>query len=374
MRRLWFILLLLAGAACAAEKSAPAPLLPERFAGWEKSAGSAKASQDAGVADPANAMVLQEFGFTEFESATYTRPGRTLKLKAIRLRDHSSAYGAFVFYKTPEMLTEQIGDQAASWNEHLVFYRGDVLVDAVFDRATAMSLAELRELADALPVQKQPQGQPPIIEYFPRQAYVRNTVKYVLGPAGLNAIAAPVGAELVDFSKSPEVATGRYRTSAGEATLTLIYYPTPQIAGERLRAIESALNATPEARSESDNFAAKRTGPIVAVMTGAVPNSEAKSLLASISYDADVTWNEATKLGPRDNALGLLVAAIKLSAILVSIMLGLGLLYGLGRYAMRRYMPGYVRDSGEMIRLDLDPATARLVEGEQPRLPASPGK
>lgn len=371
VRRLCFILLLLSGALFAAEKPAQ-PLLPERFAGWEKNAASAKASKDAAVADPANAEVLSEFGFTEFESAAYTRPGRTLKLKAIRLRDRSAAYGALVFYKSPEMLVEQIGDQAASWNEHLLFYRGNVVVDAVFDRATAMSLAELRELSDALPVVKEPQGQPPIIDYFPRQAYVANSVRYVLGPAGLNAIGAPVTAEQVEFAKSAEVATGRYRTSAGEATLTLIYYPTPQIAGDRLRAIEQALRAAPDARSGL--VAAKRTGPIVALVTGAAPEGEARSLLASISYDADVTWNEATKLGPRDNALGLLVAAIKLSAILVSIMLGLGLLFGLGRYAIRRYAPGYVHDSGEMILLDLDPATTGLVEGEQPRLPASSSK
>lgn len=366
-------ILLLSSALYAAEPSVAEPLLPARFAGWEK--GETKTSSDATVADGANGHMLSEFGFSAFESATYARPGRKLRLKALRLRDRSSAYGAFVFYKAPEMLTEQIGDQAGSWNEHVLFYRGNVLVDAVFDRATAMSLAELRELSDALPVAREPQGQPPIIDYLPRQSYVKNSVKYVLGPAGLNAIGAPVTAELVDFSKSPEVATGRYHTSAGEATLTLIYYPTPQIAGDRLRAMEQTLNPAPEARTEQDNFAAKRTGPIVALVTGAIPTGEAKSLLASISYDADVTWNEATTLSPRDNAGALIWAAIKLSGILIAIMLVLGLLLTAARFALRRWAPAYTRDRGEMIRLDIDTLRPEgAVEGSVPRLPSKASK
>ncbi len=85
---------------------------------------------------------------TDFESATYIRDdGRKLTLKAARFADTSGAYGAFTFYKTPPMLVEKIGDQAGSLNERVLFYRGNILIDAVFQRLSAMSAAELRELA-----------------------------------------------------------------------------------------------------------------------------------------------------------------------------------------------------------------------------------
>jgi hypothetical protein len=369
VKRLLASLLLLAAAAFAADE----PLLPQRFAEWEKT--STTTTSDPAQADPANAAVLQEFGFSAMEGATYTRPGRTLKLKAMRLADHSAAYGAFTFYKAPEMVREQIGDQAASANGHVLFYRGSILVDAVLDRVTAMSPAELRELANALPVSKEEvaKGQPPIIEYLPRQAYVTNSVKYVLGPAGLRSIAAPISADLADFSKSPEIATGRYRTSAGEATLTLLYYPTPQIAGERMRAIEAALDPQPGARPEQDNFAIKRTGPIVVLVTGAVPTGEAKSLLASITYDADVTWNEATRLSPRDNIGNLIWNIFKLIGLLLLVMIALGALWAAAKFGVRRYWPEYVHDSGEMIRLDLRERPEGL-EGSRPSLPAEASK
>lgn len=371
MKRLLVICVLLAGSLWAADQ--PAALLPQRFAGWDKTAP--KASANPTDADPANAALLAEYGFTAFEGATYTKPGRTLKIKAARFKDRSAAYGAFTFYKTPQMNTEQIGDQAASANEHVLFYRGNVLVEAVFDRETAMSGAELRELADGLAVPKEDvaKGQPPIIDYVPRQSYVKNSVKYVLGPVGMTAIADPIQPELVDFSKSAEVALAKYNTSDGVATLTIIAYPTPQIAGERLRAINAALDNRPDAHTEQENFVSKRTGPLVAIVTGPIPTGEAKSLLASINYEADVTWNEATKLTARDNIGNLIFNIFKLIGILLLFMLLIGALYAGSRLAMLRLVPGYKHDEGEMIRLDLDGLDEELAE-TRPPLPTHTSK
>ena len=51
----------------------------------------------------------------------------------------------------PQMLKETIPDQGASLNERVLFYRGNILVDAAFEKLSAMSAAELRELSQALP-------------------------------------------------------------------------------------------------------------------------------------------------------------------------------------------------------------------------------
>ncbi len=376
MKRLLVIFVFLAASVWAADQPAKAdqPLLPQAFAGWQMS-GKPTTGTDPAAADPANAALLKEYGFHDFESATYTQNGRTLKLKAARFEDRSDAYGAFTFYKTPEMITEQIGDQASSLNEHVLFYRGNILVDAVFDRLTAMSAAELRELADDLQIPKDQiaKGQPPIIEYVPRQSYVKNSVKYVLGPAGLAAVGAGIPADLIDFSKSPEIAVARYTSSNGTATLAVIAYPTPQIATQRLNAINSALDNRPDAHTDQDNFVSKRTGPLVAVVTGAIPTGEAKSLLASINWEADVTWNEATKLTARDNVGNLIFNIFKLIGILLIFMFAIALLFAGTRLAMLRMIPGYKHDAGEMIRLDLDGLDEELDE-TRPALPSEASK
>ena len=170
-------------------KAPAAPLLPRQFGGW-KISGAASVSSDPAVADPVNAAVLKEYGFNNFESATYVRDdGRKLTLKAARFADTSGAYGAFTFYKTPPMLVEKIGDQAGSLNERVLFYRGNILVDAVFQRLSAMSAAELRELASDLPLATgSTQGLPGLPAYLPSQAYMKNSAKYVLGPTTLEKV------------------------------------------------------------------------------------------------------------------------------------------------------------------------------------------
>src|SRR5271169_2408520 len=131
--------------------AAEAPLLPRQFGGWQQK-GSPQASTDADAADPTNAAVLKEYGFTDFAASTYVRDdGRTLKIRAARFADASGAFGAYTFYLQPEMVREQIGDQAASLGQRVLFYHKHILVDALFTQESAMSGAQLKELAGLLP-------------------------------------------------------------------------------------------------------------------------------------------------------------------------------------------------------------------------------
>ena len=193
----------------------PPAILPQDFGGWQMQ-GTAKTGADPAVADPANAAVLKEYGFTDFASATYKRDdGRTVKIRAARFADASGGFGAYTFYLQPEMQKEQIGDQGASFGNRVLFYRGDILVDALFSEESPMAGAELREFAGALP---RPNGSaanlPPVLSFMPHRGYVANTEKYAMGPKALGAFSPPVGLDIVDFAASPEVTLGRYASPA----------------------------------------------------------------------------------------------------------------------------------------------------------------
>ena len=343
MNRLFVIfVLLLSMAAFAAEQPKPVPEqpkpLPEQFAGWQKSAD--KVSTDPAVADPTNAALLKEYGFTDFEQATYTRPGRQMTVKAARFNDATGAYGAFTFYKAPEMLNEKFGDQGATLNERVLFYRGNILVQATLDKITAMSAAELRELGQLVPLPPGSARNLPILpQYLPKQSYVRNSAKYVVGPVGYATLNAPLAADLVDFGRGAEVVIGNYTTGQGTATAELISYPTPAIAGDRLRAVEALNNQA---------IYAKRTGPMLVLVTGQIAPAEAKALLASVNYEADVTWNERTP-SARDNVANFLVNIIILIGIIFAMALVAGLAFGGVRLAVKRAFPGKVFDRPEDI-------------------------
>ena len=339
----------------AALASAP-PLLPQQFGGWQMR-GSAENSTNPAVADPTNAAVLREYRFTDFAAATYMRDdSRTLKIRAARFADASGAFGAYTFYLQPEMAKEQIGDQAASSGQRVLFYRGHVLVDALFSKETVMSGAELRELAGALPF---PVGSaralPPVISYMPRRGYIPNTQKYVEGPEALAALAAPVSADLVDFGASAEVTTGRYNTPSGEALLMLIYYTNPQVAIEHLRRIDAAYQqAQAQTKGVSriahaGSFFYKRTGAILAITSGPISDSDAKSLLSMVNYEASVTWNQASDQQDVRDLYLLILNVVIICVVIGGLAIVAGVAFGGFRILMKRWFPDKVFDRPEQM-------------------------
>ncbi|MGA9389288.1 MAG: DUF6599 family protein [Candidatus Sulfotelmatobacter sp.] len=340
--------------------------------------GAPQVSKDANAADPTNAALLNEYGFTDLDVASYkSDDGRTLRIRAARFADASGAFGAYTFYLQPGMAKEEIGDQGASAGQRVLFYRGHILVDAVFSQMSVMSAAGLRELAGLLP---RPSGNagnlPPILAYMPHHGYQANTKKYAEGPIGLGAISSPLPATLVDFGASPEVALGQYSTASGDATLMLIEYPTPALAAEHLRRIDAANHAKqPQAGIEAvENigpFFDKRTGPIVAIAAGPLSQSDAQALLGAVNYEATVTWNENTYFDKKNNVANLLVNIILLCMIVGAISLAAGVAFGGARVLLRRYFPGKVfgrADQTEFISLDLS-ESAPQGTGGGPRSP-----
>ncbi len=336
-----FLCLSLAGLAFATDAGG---FLPKSFAGWTQS-GAPRITTDAAQADAAYPAVLKEYGFVGSETATYTRDdGRSLTIKAAKFNDATGAYGAFTFYRQPMMKTERIGTKAASANRRILFFRANVLVDANFDRLTEMSAAELRELAGLLPAaQGSAENLPTLPEYLPKHDAVENSAKYILGPQALLAAKVPLTPEEVDFGHDAEVLAQDYSSKSGPLTLIVLQYPTPQIAGERLRALQSVAQATP------NTFLVRRSGPLVDVVTGAVASDEAQKLLTSVNYEAEVTWDQATSVGKRDNIGNLLLAVFTLIGILLLISLIFGLFFGGIRIVAQRIFPGRVFDRPENV-------------------------
>src|SRR5271155_5655154 len=167
----FFIFFLVCAAALAAEPTKPVSVspaygstvavLPPEFSGWQVKAPVTGRDAPA-AADAANEPVLREYGFQRLEKASYTRDdGRNLLIKAAVFADASGAYGAFTYYYSDEMREETIGAAGAYLNNRVLFYQGNVLVDAVFDRMSVMSASQLRQLAGLLPPAEGSKGNPP---------------------------------------------------------------------------------------------------------------------------------------------------------------------------------------------------------------------
>lgn len=307
--------------------------------------GSATGSSVPEAADAANASVLKEYGFQQFATAHYTNDGNTLAIRAIRFQDASGAYGAFTFYRRPGSIPEQIGLSAAWDGSHVLFWSGGTLVDGVLDHTTPMTAAELRELAKDLP---RPSGSanvaPSLPAYLPRQGLDANLTHYSLGPEAYARGGGVLPPSLVNFGLSAESVTANYSGKEGDGQVTLLIYPTPQMAAARLRDIDAFLKAgdtrstwpQPLADSRPEALLTKRSGPIIAITTGSFAAPAARRLLSQINYEANVVWNNPQGyVGEGSKVARLLLGIFALTGILGGAAILLGLFLGGGRALVR---------------------------------------
>jgi hypothetical protein len=281
-----------------AKPAAPKALLPTDFAGWVSSEAP-KIVTDPAQADQASTVALKEYDFTDATLASYKRSGETLTLRALRFHDASGAYGAYTFYRQSGWPKEQIGTGATSNHNRVLFWVGNTVVDANFSRVGAMSAAELREVAGQLPV---PDGSkalaPPILSNLPKDSLDRQTTHYAVGPAGYAGSGGVLPPEVVGFDRGAETVTATYSLRSGPATLTLIDYPTPQMAAAQegkirayIKAGSQAQPAWPKPLLDSDvaSLEVRRSGPLVALISGDAIPDESHKLLATVHFDSALT-------------------------------------------------------------------------------------
>ena len=378
---------LLSGAAAAPAQSAPAPsksgpvtievpvpaavkakaLLPQAFDGWVSTA-KPQVITDAAEADSANAAALKEYDFTAAAIASYKRDGDTLNVRALRFNDASGAYGAYSFYRQNGWPKDEIGTGATSDRAHnrVLFWKGGTVVDATFSRIGPMSAAEMRDLASQLPV---PQGNrailPPILSNLPQASLDKQTTHYALGPASYAGSGGVLPPELIGFDRDAETITANYSLRSGPATLTIVEYPTPQMAAafetkirDYIKAGSQAKPTWPKPLQDSDqaSLEVRRSGLLVVLVSGDAIPEESHNLLESVHYDENLVSvpqpveSEVAKTGR------LLVGIATLCLIGAGAAILLGFFLGGGRvlYRMARGKPASSMYEIEFIRLNLE--------------------
>lgn len=339
-------------------------LLPDVFDGWVTS-GPSKVVTDAAQVDPANAAALKEYGFNAAVLANYKREGDTLSMRALRFDDASGAYGAYTFYRQNGWPKEEIGTGAASDKNRVLFWQGTTVVDATFSRIGPETAGELREIAHQLPV---PTGNramiPPVLADVPSEKLDGQTTHYAEGPAGYAGSGGVLPPSLVAFDKGAEAVTANYSLVSGPATLTIIDYPTPQIAEAQEAAIRAYLKAGSQAQppwpkpltdSDLSSLEVRHSGPLVALVSGDAVPDDSHRLLESVHYEASLTAVPEPVESDVEKTSKLLMGIAVLTMIGAAAAIVLGGFLGGGRalYRMARGRPISSVYDEEFIHLDL---------------------
>ncbi len=334
----------------------PTPLLPQKFGPWQSDASAPPSEPFQPQGD--SAAVFKEDGLKRTSQQTYRQQSgsETMKVEAYQFVDATGAYSAFTYLRSPEMRTipgeKRLGAEtlAKPGGEFLV-WRDTTVVRAIVSRVRPTTSDELRQLAVTFPKVGGPKGLPPLLPtYLPQKGLDQESVRYALGPIGYKAMGGGLEGDHLGFDKAAEIITAKY---AGEGMLTLLLYPTPQIAGDRGRAI--AVDLTQQGPA-AGTVKLRREGPLLLLTTGAWNPANATAMVDGIHLRNEVTWNKPV---PPQFHTEVQKTVSLLTSILIFCGLGalaavvLGLFFGGGRAAVRVLQGKPAATEPEFLHIDL---------------------
>ena len=171
--------------------------------------------------------------------------------------------------------------------------------------------------------------------------------------------------ELVGFDRGAEAVTANYSLRSNVATLTIINYPTPQMAAAQEAKIRAFIKAGSQAQppwpkplqdSDQASLEVRRSGPLLTLVSGDAIPDESHKLLGMVHFEADLTTIPAP---PGDSDVAktakLLMGIVALVIIGASAAILLGFFLGGGRalYRMAHGKPASSVYEEEFIHLDL---------------------
>ncbi len=310
----------------------PVQLLPQNFGGWQQGGNSQPGSVSLTTI---NKAALEECGPLRSQVNTYTRGGRSMRVEAVEFGDRTGAYSAFTLTERPDMrVAKDVGSSDATGDGTVLFTTGDTVVLA--SPANDADFPALKELAKVLPKATGSRGVDPLLPSFaPQQHLVPSGLRYALGPESYAAEGGVLPANSLAWDKSAEAVTANYDEKHGRETLTLLIYPTPQIA----QAMEKRLSQGVTGLGPSfANARVRRDQELVMLASGALPANDAAAMLQNLhmkqivavdSYMPPVFHNEVQQ------TFSLLTSIAVLSGVLMGGAVLLGLFLGGGRALIR---------------------------------------
>jgi hypothetical protein len=309
LRRLSAVALLIAAGAAAAE-----PLWPARWFGHER-------VKTAPLA-PSDPQLFTEYGGETAETAGYQGPAGAFTATAWRFEDSTGSLAWFQAIRPPNAVPVRNAVTAATTPDSLTLARQNYVLRFEGWRPTD---AELSRLWEQLPGRRSGGGLPVIPGYLPEKQRIRNSERYLLGPTSLARFEPRIAPELAGFESGAEGQLARFQTPAGEVSVTLFSYPTPQIARSQAAQFERL-----------PGWVSERRGSLLAVVPQPPDPAAARAVLAGFQYELNFTWNEAANPATAPNVAAMLLAIFELTGLLLVVCVGGGFVFAIFWLWLRR--------------------------------------
>jgi hypothetical protein len=278
-----------------------------------------------------------EYGLDATEQADYAAPTGKFTATAWRFKDSTGAMAMFQLRRPPGAVYTRLADLNAATSDGVILAHGNYVFQMTGKVPAAADLnafyAQLAKLEQS--------PMPALIGYLPSAGLVPNSERYIVGPVSLERFAPEIPPSAAAFHLSSEGQYGKYKTPKGVLSLVVFNFPSPNLARDRFEAFQKL-----------PGVIAKRTGSLVAAVTGNPDPDDAERLLSNIKYDANITWNEKVPGDDLKRSANMILAMFALAGLLIlgSIIAGIGF----GGFKVIRRKLGGKAEPDAMITLGLD--------------------
>jgi hypothetical protein len=355
MRRLLRICLGLLCIAVAARSAAAQTILPSSFAGWTASAPSTPILP-AGI-DPIlgpDTAAFREYVLKSVEQRSYTQGTQAASATLYRLRDPSSAYGAYTFLRNDTLSAADLGSYASASHDRALIVVGEMLVDvSVPAKQERPSDADLKQLAALLDKKADHTPYPIIGDHLPEKGRVRDSERYVIGPLSL-AHFVPLGTDdWLGFDHSAETILARYKVAGKDETLVIASYPTQQVAADKFAGMLRRFVFDPpgDVPSGQNVLFGKRVSSFIAVVVGAPSRQSANKILDQVGYQSNVTWDEPKQTLTEPGINSMIVEAFLGTGAIMVFAVAAGIGFGGLRVLVKIFLPNKIFDREKQIEI-----------------------
>jgi hypothetical protein len=286
--------------------------------------------------------LLHESGLLTVTSRTYALRGHRVDLNLYTFRDSSGAFEALSLVRS-----RVAGKDESSFR---TIYASNLILnvispDSALDPEMVSAATKwVQSVSDGV-------AAPPIADYLP--AKNQSMALYALGPVGFRRYADEIGSQdiaalagSIGFDSHAEAMWAKYKSGKDEATLLLIDYPTPQLAELHLRHLQRAL-----ADAKLTTSSVERKGSLLSIVLAPTSPEYAAKLRASVNYETQVTWNEASQVATDPPILSTVAKIFIATGVFMVVTLVIGIAFGGVRIITKRLFPGKVFDRKDQIEV-----------------------
>jgi hypothetical protein len=245
----------------------------------------------AGLRKLESGRLFETVGFERYAKRTYTMGASdSLSIEVVSLKDFRAAYSLLTLLRNSNIQAGPPGDAFAMSANSICFAKRREWV-----RIQASGFQEnlLKRVAISISNrlgQGRP-GTPSLVAHLPKLGFDSSSLRYFPALQSFEAYSAKEGAAILKLNTDMEIAQARYSLENYAGILSLLSFPTTQVAEECFAELTSSNFL---GKNDSARYA-KRVGPLVALIEGTFDAKAADRILSSIKHSYSISWTMSNK-------------------------------------------------------------------------------